>query len=108
VLFRLLGYLIGPKIKPKYQPLFQNIINSSSTGVSFFTRDKIIIIINQLKNNNNNNKQGVCHTMALPFTLKHILRQKKNYKNSNISCKNIRNLQKKDPLKRNQNSSKIL
>jgi hypothetical protein len=35
-------------------------------------------------------KQGVFHTMALPFTLKNILRQKKNYENSNISpCKNI-------------------
>ncbi len=35
-------------------------------------------------------KQGVCHTVALPFTLKSILRQKKNYGNSNISaCKNI-------------------
>jgi hypothetical protein len=41
------------------------------------------------------NKQGECHTMALPFTLKSIiLRQKKNYGNSNISpSKNI-NLQK--------------
>jgi hypothetical protein len=36
-------------------------------------------------------KQRVCHTTALPFTLKvHILRQKKIYGNSNISpCKNI-------------------
>jgi len=35
-------------------------------------------------------KQAVCHTVALPFTLKRILRQKKNYGNSNISpCKNI-------------------
>ncbi len=34
-------------------------------------------------------QQGVCHTVALPFTLKSILRQKKNYENSNISlCKN--------------------
>jgi len=34
-------------------------------------------------------------TMALPFTLKDILKQKKNYENSNISpCKNIPNLQK--------------
>jgi hypothetical protein len=34
---------------------------------------------------------GVSHTVALPFTLKSILiRQKKNYENSNISpCKNI-------------------
>jgi hypothetical protein len=32
----------------------------------------------------------VCHTGALPFTLKSIFRQKKNYGNSNISpCKNI-------------------
>jgi hypothetical protein len=31
----------------------------------------------------------VCDTVALPFTLKSILRQKKNYGNSNISpCKN--------------------
>jgi hypothetical protein len=37
-----------------------------------------------------NSRQGVCHTVALPFTLKFILRQKKNYENSNISpCKNI-------------------
>jgi hypothetical protein len=35
-------------------------------------------------------KQGVCHTVALPFTFKSILRQKKNYGNSNISpSKNI-------------------
>jgi hypothetical protein len=34
--------------------------------------------------------QGLFHTMALPFTLKGILRQKKKYGNSNISpCKNI-------------------
>ncbi len=32
----------------------------------------------------------MCHTVAFPFTLKSILRQKKNYGNSNISpCKNI-------------------
>jgi hypothetical protein len=44
-------------------------------------------------------KQGVFHTMALPFTLKSILRQKKkNYGNSNISpCKNI--IIKKNPLR---------
>jgi hypothetical protein len=34
--------------------------------------------------------QGVHHTVALPFTLKSILRQKNNYGNSNISpCKSI-------------------
>jgi hypothetical protein len=40
--------------------------------------------------NKQTNKQGVCHTVALPFTLKSILGQKKNYENSNIlPCKNI-------------------
>jgi hypothetical protein len=49
-------------------------------------------------------KQGVCHIVALPFTLKCILRQMKNYENSNISpCKNI--IFKKSS-KRNQNPSK--
>jgi hypothetical protein len=34
--------------------------------------------------------RGVSHTVAMPFTLKSILRIKKNYENSNISpCKNI-------------------
>ncbi len=49
-------------------------------------------------------KQGVCHTVALLFTLKSILRKKKNYGNSNISpCKNII-FQKSS--KRNQNPSR--
>jgi hypothetical protein len=49
--------------------------------------------------------QGFYHTVvALPFTLKSILRQKKNYGNSNISpCKNI--ILKKSS-KRNQNPSR--
>ncbi len=48
--------------------------------------------------------KGVRHTVALPFTLKSILRQKKNYGNSNISpCKNI--IFKKSS-KRNQNTSR--
>jgi hypothetical protein len=34
--------------------------------------------------------KGCCHTVALPFTIKSILMQKKNYENSNISpCKII-------------------
>jgi hypothetical protein len=42
--------------------------------------------------------------MALPFTLKIVLKQKKNYENSNIStCKNI--IFKKSS-KRNQNPSR--
>jgi tRNA/tmRNA/rRNA uracil-C5-methylase (TrmA/RlmC/RlmD family) len=50
-------------------------------------------------------KQGVCRTVALPFTLKSTLRQKKNYENSNISpCKNI--TYKKSSKKRNQNRSR--
>ncbi len=45
------------------------------------------------------NSGCVTRGVALPFTLKSILRQKKNYGNSNISpCKNIPNLQK-NPLK---------
>jgi len=55
-------------------------------------------------------QQGVCqsvtHTVALPFTLKSILRQKKNYGNSNISpCKNII-FQKQKSSKRDQNPLK--
>ncbi len=49
-------------------------------------------------------EQGVYHTVALPFTLKSILRQKKNYGYSNISpCKHI--IFKKSS-KRNQNPSR--
>ncbi len=40
-------------------------------------------------------KQGVGHTMALPFTLESILRQKKNYENSNIFTMQNFSLQKK-------------
>jgi hypothetical protein len=49
-------------------------------------------------------KQGVCHIVALPFALKKISRQKKNYENSNISpCENI--IFKKSS-KRNQSPSR--
>jgi hypothetical protein len=54
------------------------------------------------------NSGCVTSGVALPFTLKSILRQKKkkNYGNSNISpCKNIPNLQKRSS-KRNQNPSR--
>jgi len=43
-------------------------------------------------------KQGVCHNVAFPFTLKSILRQKKNYECSNIFTMQKYNLQK-NPLK---------
>jgi hypothetical protein len=42
----------------------------------------------------NQTKQGVCHTLALPFALKSIQRQKTNYGNSNISLCKKYNLQK--------------
>jgi hypothetical protein len=46
----------------------------------------------------------MCPSVALPFTLKSFVRQKKNYGNSNISpCKNI--IFKKSS-KRNQNPSR--
>jgi hypothetical protein len=48
----------------------------------------------------------VCHTLALPFALKSILRKKKNYENSNTSpCKNVIFIKKKSS-KRNQNPSR--
>jgi hypothetical protein len=51
------------------------------------------------------NKGCATHPVALPFTFKSILRQKKNYVNSNISpCKNI--TFKGILLKRNQNPSR--
>jgi hypothetical protein len=51
------------------------------------------------------NKQGVCHTAALPFTLKKVSEGKnKHYGNSNISpCKDI--IFKKSS-ERNQNPSR--
>ncbi len=42
------------------------------------------------KNPYKSSEQGVCHNVALSFRFKSIVRQKKDYKNSNISpCKNI-------------------
>jgi hypothetical protein len=41
-------------------------------------------------------KHGVHHTVALPFNIKNILMQKKNYGNSNIStCIFFKNLHKR-------------
>ncbi len=48
-----------------------------------------------------NLQYGLCHIVALPFTLKRILRQKKNYGNSNA-----KNIIFKKPSKRNQNPSR--
>ncbi len=50
--------------------------------------------------------RGLCHTVALPFTLlKSILRQKKNYGNSNISPCKYR-ISKTILLKKSQNPSR--
>jgi hypothetical protein len=50
-------------------------------------------------------KQGVCHTVALPFTVEGYLKaKKKNYGNSNISPCNSIIFQKSS--KRNQNPSR--
>jgi hypothetical protein len=64
-----------------------------------------LFLPSSFKGNSYHCNKGVCHTVALPFTLKlSILRQKKNYGNSNISpCKNI--IFKKSS-KRNQNPSR--
>jgi hypothetical protein len=50
----------------------------------------------------------VCDTVAMPFTLKSILRQKKNYGNSNISPskKKKKSSKKIKSSKRNQNPSR--
>jgi hypothetical protein len=48
----------------------------------------------------------VCHIVALPFPLKTILRQKKNYGNSNISPYKKYNRHQKNSSKRNQNPSR--
>ncbi len=51
-----------------------------------------------------NKNKGVCHTVALPFTLKRISRQKKNYGNSNMQKCNLQ----KTSSKRNPKSFKRL
>jgi hypothetical protein len=51
-------------------------------------------------------QQGMCHTVALPFTFSSILMQMKNYGNSNISpCQNI---MFKTSSRRKQNLSRYL
>jgi len=54
---------------------------------------------------NNKDKQELGHTVALPFTFESVVRQKNNYRNSNISpCKFI--IFKKKSSKKNQNPSR--
>jgi hypothetical protein len=59
---------------------------------------KWILITNLAMTENFQLPSFQCVIMALPITFKNILRQKKNYGNSNISpCKNI--IFRKNPLK---------
>ncbi len=88
----LLQYIFMHENKP------MTILYSRNTHVPMLLELKVLA--------HSNFKQGVCHIVALPFTIfkKSILRQKMNYGNSNISpCKNI--IFKKSS-KRNQNPSR--
>ncbi len=66
-----------------------------------------LFLIDKVKCSAKTNKR-VCHTVALPFTLKQsVFRQmKKNYENSNISLCKKYILQKKKSSERNQNHSR--
>jgi hypothetical protein len=76
---------IGPKVKKGYQCIWEANLQCSTLWPCIGPKVK----------------QGVYHTVALPFTLKRILRQKKGCGKSNISpCKNM--IFKKSS-KRNQN-----
>jgi hypothetical protein len=66
--------------------------------------EKIKVKSPEIMQSGEKKKRRMCHTLALPFTLKGILRQKKNYGSSNISpCKT--KIFKKSS-KRNQNPSR--
>ncbi len=83
------------QVKSREYILVQILFNFNSMGVSKSNEKGLYPT---------EHEQGVCHIVALPFTLKRILRQKKNCQNSNISpCKNI--IFKKYS-KRNQNPSR--
>jgi hypothetical protein len=49
-----------------------------------FKKNKSVMLLKLRALAHSNFKQGGCHTMALSFTLKRVLRQKKNCGNSNI------------------------
>jgi hypothetical protein len=77
---------------------FNLMIPCVKRGCNYFYLKKTLVLLKLRALAHSNFKQGGCHIVALPFTLKRILRQKKNYGNSNISpCKNI--ILKKNPLK---------
>jgi hypothetical protein len=94
-----LSLSLHPERKIQQQMCDQVTIKTNDFNPSPLTTSKAQTTMKQ-----NKTKQGVCHTVALPFTFKSILRQKKNYENSNISpCKNT--IFKKSS-KRNQNPSR--
>ncbi len=86
-------------IKPSIQAFFPFSISSLLFFVVVFFYQKT-----KKKTHKRKREHGVCHTVALPFILKSILWQKKNYGNLNISpCKNIIF---KNSSRRNQNPSR--
>jgi hypothetical protein len=91
----------APTLKHSYGFFFQNLKPPPPT-FRFFCQLKKTPSTDHMHTFYHLNK-GVCHTVALPFTLKSIWRQQKNYENSNISpCQKI--IFKKSS-KRNQNPS---
>ncbi len=84
--------IISPKLLENANVFFLGTsVCSQNRDQWYFLRQSFAILATK--------KQGMCRTVALPFTFKRILRQKKNYGNSNISpCKKYINLQI-NPLK---------
>jgi hypothetical protein len=75
-MLRLIGQGKGPKIQKR---LLSKTLPYTKTSLIFVSASFY--------------KQGVCHTVALPFTLKNILRKEKTYGNSNITMQTY-NLEK--------------
>ncbi len=83
ILFLMLKW--GKKMKKKWPRIC---LNSKITSIHIYSINYYSQVALDEKSKG---KQKVCHTAALPFTWKLILRQKKNYVNSNISpCKGKR------------------
>jgi hypothetical protein len=69
-----------PKMFPVARQFYRICFGHSSTSMYINCKGKLVEGFGLY-----GRKQGVCHTVALPFALKSISRQKKNYGNSNIS-----------------------
>jgi hypothetical protein len=78
------GILIGMGLVLDYEIILLGVSSVWKNSGNFERYPKSYLLsVFQCRNN-----KGVCHTVALSFTLRSILRQKKNYENSNISpCK---------------------